>query len=137
MVFRYANLTLIFGNHRVVFWTASSAQEKDELVAVAGQPTSSLSGAGLMRYLQSAGSPAICVGQTKSVQVGEIFQLPCFVQASVDLLLCLVKLLDYQLLCHVPTTCFDQVRPLRLRFHLAPGGPLPPSTLAKGGWKPL
>ena len=35
-------------------WAAQRGlQEKDELVAVAGQPISSLSGAGLMRYVQS------------------------------------------------------------------------------------
>ncbi|CAK9077992.1 unnamed protein product [Durusdinium trenchii] len=63
-------------------WAAQRGlQEKDELVAVAGQPTSSLSGAGLMRYLQS-------------------------------------------------------VRPLRLRFHLAPGGPLPPRPKPKAEAKP-
>ncbi|CAJ1337051.1 unnamed protein product, partial [Effrenium voratum] len=51
-------------------WAAvRGLQEKDELAAVAGQPVASLSGAGLLRYLQS-------------------------------------------------------VRPLRLRFNLAPGGPL-------------
>lgn len=33
------------------------AEEKDELAAVAGQPVASLSGAGLLRYLQSARSP--------------------------------------------------------------------------------